>query len=56
MPKLILQPCGSKDSEAHYKDTIEHDAHLDQVGDFLSEAESVKLRRTYPDPEELPTG
>ena len=49
MPKLILQPCGSKNSEAHYKDTIEHDAHLDQVGDFLSEAERVKLRSIYPD-------
>ena len=49
MPKLILQPCGSADSVAHYKDTIENDAHLDQVGHFLSEVEIAKLRSIYPD-------
>ena len=37
MPKLILQPCGSADSEAHYKDTIEHDVHYDQIKSFLSD-------------------
>ncbi len=49
MPKLILQPCGSADSVAHYKDTIEHDVHYDQIESFLSDIDKEKLKRIYPD-------
>ena len=49
MPKLILQPCGSADSVAHYKDTIENDVHYDQIESFLSDIDKEKLKRIYPD-------
>ena len=49
MPKIILQPCASKDSKEHYHDTIENPVILRDVTEFLSNTEIENLENIYPD-------
>lgn len=44
MTRIILQPCGNKDSRAHYADTIESPVELERVAEFLDAGTVDSLR------------
>jgi hypothetical protein len=47
MPKVILQPAGSGEAAAHFKDTILNPVSLHRCAEFLSATDIVELAEIY---------
>lgn len=49
MTNIILQPCGNKLSQEHYKDTIEKSISLDDISNLITKDQYKALIRFHPD-------